>query len=498
VTAYDEIIYPGRVYPQTHPDNLATLATLFGMAPAPPERCRVLEVACGDAGNLIPMAYGLPDSEFVGFDLAERPIDSGKHAAARLDLANLTLHHLDLADFPADAGRFDYIIAHGLYSWIPASAREGLLALIAAHLAPQGVAFVSYNAYPGGYVRRMLWEMLKFHTDHLEDPRSRITEAQALAGLLTRGRTAHDDYTRLLDSQASRLSDREASFFFHDDLADINEPFYFHQFIERTAPHRLQYLAEAEFKTMSYGGITLEAARVLETMDPITREQYLDFVRCRRFRQTLLCHADVELDRRLTPERIEGLLLGNRIRVQLYEPNATAASTPGLEAAAGEGAPDDEKRLVQATLDVLTEVSPRRLRLDEVVALVRQRAAGEILARRGEKLLKQLVFGAARAGAVELHSHAPRLATVAGERPLASAVARQQLESGTVLSTLYHDTVKLDDKVGPRLLPLLDGAHTRADLIAALTDLDGDDASARAGTLERHLELLGKLALLVA
>jgi tRNA G46 methylase TrmB len=89
VNAYDEILYPGRPYPQTHPDRLAAVATLAGMAPAPVGRCRVLEVACGDASNLIPMAYGLPESEFVGFDLATCPIERGKRLARRLGLKNL-------------------------------------------------------------------------------------------------------------------------------------------------------------------------------------------------------------------------------------------------------------------------------------------------------------------------------------------------------------------------------------------------------------------------
>jgi len=166
---YDDVPYGASAHASTHPDRLATIATLFGMAPAPVERCRFLEIACGDAGNLIPMAYELPRSEFVGFDLAARPIEMGERAAARLGLSNVTLSRLDLNDFPPSAGRFDYIVAHGLYSWVPGPVRDRLLALIGAHLAPHGVAFVSYNVYPGCYVRRMLWEMLKFHTDHLDN-----------------------------------------------------------------------------------------------------------------------------------------------------------------------------------------------------------------------------------------------------------------------------------------------------------------------------------------
>src|SRR4249920_3786473 len=192
------------------------------MTPPPIERCRVLEIACGDAGNLIPMAYGLPGSQFFGFDLAARPIEMGSQMAARLGLTNLTLRQLDLGDFPADAGRFDYIVAHGLYSWVPAPVRDRLLGLIASHLASNGVAFVSYNVYPGCYMRRMVWEILKFHTDHLGDPQSRITEAQALTRLLAGGRNLQDAYGTFLLADLERLMQRNISYFFHDDLADIN------------------------------------------------------------------------------------------------------------------------------------------------------------------------------------------------------------------------------------------------------------------------------------
>ena len=117
-TLYDDVLYPSAPYPQTHPDRLATLATLFGMQPAPVERCRVLELGCNDGSNLIAMAYSLPQSQFVGIDLAERPIAKGQATIEALEIKNLTLHRLDLRHTPADLGRFDFIIAHGLYSWV--------------------------------------------------------------------------------------------------------------------------------------------------------------------------------------------------------------------------------------------------------------------------------------------------------------------------------------------------------------------------------------------
>src|SRR5262249_47365446 len=69
-TSYDEVTYSNTPFYHTHPDCLATLGTLFGMSPAPPDRCRVLELGCGRGGNLIPMALSLPASRFVGIDLS--------------------------------------------------------------------------------------------------------------------------------------------------------------------------------------------------------------------------------------------------------------------------------------------------------------------------------------------------------------------------------------------------------------------------------------------
>jgi SAM-dependent methyltransferase len=147
---YDEVLYPSRTLPQTHPSRLATVAFLRGMQPASIGRCRVLELGCGTAANLIPMAFHHPESEFVGLDLAERPIAFGRSNISALGLHNITLHLMDLCEAnPERLGCFDYIIAHGVYSWVPQSVRERILAISREMLNPQGVAYISYNAYPG-------------------------------------------------------------------------------------------------------------------------------------------------------------------------------------------------------------------------------------------------------------------------------------------------------------------------------------------------------------
>src|SRR5262249_29663350 len=157
---YEQIPYKTLPRLATHPDRLGSVGTLFGMSPAPLTACRVLEIGCGDASNLIPMAYGLPGSRITGIDLAASAIATGREPAEAVGPHNLSLIAGDLREMSADHGEFDYIIAHGVYSWVPSEVRDGLLAVCRDRLSPQGIAFISYNALPGSHLRQMLREMM--------------------------------------------------------------------------------------------------------------------------------------------------------------------------------------------------------------------------------------------------------------------------------------------------------------------------------------------------
>jgi len=249
-TPYDRIAYRTLPMPQTHPDRLATIALLHGMTPQPIDRCRVLELGCGDGSNLIPMAYALPDSEFVGVDLAGSAVASGAAAISALGLRNVTLLHLDLMDVSETLGAFDYVIAPGIYSWVPASVRDRILAVCRAHLAPQGVAFVSYNTYPGCHLRQAVWQILQYHVDGISDPTERITQARALARFMADCPQTDGSDAAVLRGEMQAVLDHSPGLLFHDDLAAINAPVYFHQFASHARGHGLQFLAEANIHEM--------------------------------------------------------------------------------------------------------------------------------------------------------------------------------------------------------------------------------------------------------
>src|SRR6267142_1438469 len=158
-TSYDEVPYDSKAFSETHPDRLATVATLFGMQPADVEHCRVLELGCADGSNLIPMAVGLPESAFAGIDLSPRQVGDGQATIATLGLKNVTLRVGSILDVGADEGIFDYIVCHGVYSWVPPEVQNRILTICNRNLAPNGVAYVSYNTYPGWHVRGMVRDL---------------------------------------------------------------------------------------------------------------------------------------------------------------------------------------------------------------------------------------------------------------------------------------------------------------------------------------------------
>ena len=331
---YDEVLYAGHPFPQTHPDRLAAVGRLFGMDPAPVDRCRVLELGCGDGGNLVPMAYTLPGSEFVGLDLGARGIAKGREMIGSLNLSNIKLECRDILEAGAGLGSFDYIIAHGVYSWVPAAVQERMLAICGESLAPHGVAFISYSVYPGAHVRTMIAEMLQYHARRFSTAEQQIEQARAMLAFLASARQEPNAYSLLLHQEVENLSTRRPQSLYHDELAECHTPVYFRDFVKSAAGHRLQYLGEADLFEMLDSSESPDVSSMLRKLasDPIDKEQYLDFLKCRRFRQTLLCRAEVPLQRRLEAAQMKQFYIGTG-HLRNRQPEKTPTDHPVAKAA---------------------------------------------------------------------------------------------------------------------------------------------------------------------
>ena len=494
-TLYDEVLYPNAPFAQTHPDRLATLAILFGMDPSPIPRCRVLELGCGDGANLIPMAFENPAGQFLGIDAAAVAIRAGNREIASLGLANIRLEHLDIMDAGPELGTFDYVIAHGLYSWVPQPVRDKLLALAKATLAPHGVAFVSYNALPGGRIRQMFREMMLFHLGGARELDPRIRGAREIVQWFMACQAGLGE-SGLLPAQVKSIMERRQERLYHDELGEVYDPVYFQEFLAHAARFGLQFLAEASYFDMQPGSlpdaIVAEIDRVAGG-NRIVRDQYFDFMKCRMFRQTLLCHHTIVLPEAPLAARLPSLYAASSAKPVSVKPDLTSGVVEEFRGGRG-AAVTTAHPLTKAVMLLLAEAWPQTLSVPDLLAAASS-LAGEPA---GPECLAHILLATYSAGVVELHAQPPRCVARVSQFPAASELARSQARRGRLITTTRHATVEVADEKVRALIALLDGKHDFAALVRELgpvLQLPEDDL---VKGIQVNLALLAGMAMLVA
>ena len=507
-TTYDEVPYLELTHAETHPDRLATAAILLGMRPAPTDRCRVLELGCASGSNLIPMAEALPESTFRGIDISARQVAEGAALIAELDLRNITLRQVDILDVGPDLGEFDYLIAHGVFSWVPRAVQDHILVVARRNLAPNGVAYVSYNAYPGWHTVGVLRDMLLFHARGIDEPARRAAEGHRLldflVGLPEGERTPFGEmlasYAASLGERLEGLEERRDTFLLHDALATVNSPVYFAEFAERAAAAGMQYLAEADSPLLTPRHLVRQVVDAFGSRadDLVALEQYVDFLRGRMFRRTLLCHAEIELDRAGAPARLGTLHAASRAlrapETPDQRPGVVRFTSPNGATLGLDHGPSI------AAMDLLAGSWPRTLPVDEVLrralADMETEDAGStapatVAQQRSLVARNLLTAHCYTAQLVELRPRSPSVVTAPSGHPRTAGSVRAEARRGAVVTDAYHHAVPLDE-ADRRLVQLVDGTRDRAALGRELA-LDGDG-----GDLERRLRWIARNALLVA
>jgi methyltransferase-like protein/2-polyprenyl-3-methyl-5-hydroxy-6-metoxy-1,4-benzoquinol methylase len=473
-TSYDEVPYGSHAFAQSHPDRLAVIARLFGMSPAPINQCRVLELGCASGGNLIPMAFHLPESEFVGADLSARQVEDGRKTIQELGLKNIRIENASIADVDASYGTFDYIICHGVYSWVPAEIRDRILAVSSANLSPQGIAYISYNTYPGWHMREMLRHMMLYHIRHLKDSTARVDQAKALIDFLASHVPAENNaYGLFLKNELALINRVDDWYLFHDHLEEVNQPVYFHQFMEQAAGHGLKYLGESEIGTMMLSRLPKEVADTLRqgSKNIVVTEQYMDFFRNRSFRQTLLCHSNVPVKRNIGPEDVRNFLIASAIRPE----NGPADFSPEVSQSfrTPRGLTIKTNRpLIKAALTVLRENWPRAVDLDTLfnASVQKLKDANHL---KEEPSIQQLaldLLNGYTSNIVLFRSWEGEFASKPGERPKISALAAHYTKQGKPLVNLHHEQIGTDPLMS-HIIGSLDGTQNRADIVNKLSEL---------------------------
>jgi methyltransferase-like protein/trans-aconitate methyltransferase len=510
--SYDALPYASDPFPFTHPAQVGAVARLFGLDAAPPGTARILELGCASGGNIIPLAARHPGATVVGVDLSGAQVAAGRARVAVLGLANIELRCQDFLAFAGAAeAPFDYVVCHGVYSWVPAPVRDAILRICREKLSPRGVALVSYNVLPGWRLLQALRDSFLLCASPDADPRQRVAQVRALLALMPQACPEPGPYRELLARDAERLAKSTDDYLAHEFLDDVNDPCTLRDFVDAARRHGLAFLAETALATMlpaNYPAPTAEAIRKIGGANLIGTEQAIDMATGRTFRRTLLVAAEREpqIDRRLTNARMEGLhVIGSDTLTLTQDQTSATLADPGGRRLHTDSAP------FMAALARFVAAFPASAGVDDLVQAMppgMRNEDGRALAREG--LLNMVVNGLA------VPCTEPVAAVAApSARPVACPLARGDAARGAATTVnLRHERVELG-AFAQFVLPLLDGSRDAGAIVAAVAEAgragrlafsqDGaavegaaDRLKIAAGNLDALLPALARAALLIA
>ncbi len=464
LASYEELPYDSAPIRDAHPEVLAVSGLLMGLRPPGLEGCRVLELGCAAGGNLVPMALALPGATFVGIDLSPRQVAEGQRIVEALGIRNLELEARNILDLDASSGTFDYILCHGVFSWVPGEVREKILSICRESLAPEGIAYVSYNTFPGWHVRGLFRDFLTYGTRGRTDPAEKVVLARGLLEYLAGA--VHDPkglFGQLIANEVGLLRATPDSYLFHDHLEEFNQPLHFSEFAALCGRHGLAFLCEARLSNL---GLAEETPRFREALsrlasDGVEREQYLDFLVNRTFRKSLLVREDAPRRSRLAPDVIAGLHVESDVAAS--DGTGRFRTRDGAECTIRDP-------LLGAAMAELVASAPGSVPFGELAQRLGVSDAPGPLCRD--------LLACYMRSLVELRLRPLEISTEAGATPRAYPLARLQAAAGQgrVATPRHaaHDLGEIDRLV----LARLDGATSRDDLAAAVA------AAVLAGQLE--------------
>lgn len=472
---YDTVPYDSHPFPQTAPEHLEALAFLFGLDAPAPAKSRVLELGCAAGGNVIPLAARHPDASVLGVDLSSVQVAQGVKAVEQAQLKNIELRAANIADIDASFGKFDYIICHGVYSWVPGPVQDAILRVCSENLAPNGVAYVSYNVYPGWKAREIVRDAMILRGGPRDTPEEKLAYARGMLEFLEESARQDSVLKKTLEESMPIVRGGNSSYLLHEFLEPCNAPCYFKEFLARAEGHGLAYLCEAEPSTMfaqNYG----EKVR-----DPLMREcgdsqvmmeQYLDFLVNRTFRQTLLVKKEraSEIRYRLDPARIKEMEFagvfatedGSELTLDAREQQCKAIRDIKIVL---------RQPVQKAVAQVLEENYPASISAEALLSAVAKRTgeSREAVEQVTMAMLEELLI----LGALRIRRTRPDAASKIPAMPQALASVRRALNPSSPVQVAMNACNQWHESVGLStlelsLLPRLDGEHSHAALATHL------------------------------
>ena len=461
--------YPRFAHDITHPRRLHNAAVWMGLSPAPTATARVLELGCAAGDNIIPIAARSPHGTFVGVDLNPEAIALGQSWVEELGLSNLTLQAADVRDVPVQGEPFDYIIIHGLWSWVPDDVQQHVLKLLAGRLAPNGVAHLSFNAMPGWHVWGAFRTMLLERFGHLSDPMEQAEHALDYLKWLQESQQGRSDWwSSVIESQLARTHIGGLANLAHDQLSPMSRPQYNHEVAAQLAQHGLAWAGQVDLDD-NYVEQHPEGTRQLidGVMDLVERSILLDAVIGRTFSHSLVCRADTQP--RLPQEALAEAWWSARLTV----PDPLHADTD--EPVTFKGDEGDEvvvrSRLIKEVLRALS--LGQATQFPELIAHLVEHVGAEVIGDADIASIQASLFTWARMGLIRGDAEPEEPRVTSGGTPVVDPLVRSAAAGGHPIVGRRHNLIDVDE-IDRFLLPLFDGTRDVYDAMRALESRLGE------------------------
>lgn len=449
VTEYDELPYPSLPVSYCHPSSLSALVQLFGIKAPVPRNARFLEMGCASGGNLIPLAFQYPDASFLGLDLSEVQVRAANARIRELGLKNVKVMQADLltASYPPDS--FDFILCHGVFSWVGKPVQDSILRICSTSLSRDGVAIISFNVLPGWHLRRVVRDISLLHAGARGTQQEKADRARRALVQIAGNLGGKDVYTSLLQSEARRLQKMPSAYISGEFLAENNLPCLFTEFYARSKRAGLDYVCDAEFAASLPEQMAPASAKMIHEMaggNAGAAQQYIDLFTGRPFRRAVLVRdgrlaGDMNV---IDPERLRGLHFAAELSASKKDGDRRRQSDP------------DASRILRH----LASVSPSTVSFGDLLALAP--STGPALG----PLLLDLMNG----GHVAAFAEPIGVGKADVSHPVAWPVARLDARAEQPWLTSQHHRAIRKIPVLAWLLPLMDGSRTHAQLQSALEE----------------------------
>ncbi|MES2214857.1 MAG: class I SAM-dependent methyltransferase [Pseudomonadota bacterium] len=474
LNTYDEVPYESYPYASSCPEHLRTLAMIFGANPPKLESARILELGCAAGGNIIPIALRYPKSHCVGVDLSKVQTDFAKAQVTSLGIKNMDIRCASITDVDSSYGKFDYIICHGVISWVPEAVQASIFDVCGSLLTEKGLAYISYNTLPGWNMVRSIRDMMLYHAESFSGIGEKVQQARLLLDFVKDSlEGSSTPYAEMLKKEAELLAQQPDHYLRHDHLEENNKQFYFSDFMAAASVRGLQYVGDANLPSMFLGNLPAKVSdKLKEVADIVRSEQYMDFINNRRFRSTILCRNTMQLNRSLNLESIKDFYLG--MKVVPEKPIKELKLEDSLETAKFfyQGNKDNNlsssSPFMKAILYSFAENWNMPLSIDELV----KASMAKLPSASAQDIKSEIINNAMRmvlSGYITITSEKPHFTNILTAKPKVSELVRYQSEH---IPGLWV-TNEMHDRIGVTLLEkyafrYMDGKHTKEDLVTKL------------------------------